>query len=148
MKDKLLVSRGNVYGRLTLLTAGVVLVFCCSVGDVVVQVSPQRAYGAIRGSLLHFGWLPSEGLTLSTLIQSSNFALELLVVPALFAELVQSPVEARLHRQSQLQSCGNTLPTLGFRGSTLLALGTVLHHVSKNVQCDLIALDSLQGAPS
>ena len=104
-------------------------------------MSPSLTYSALRQSLRHFGWLSSEANIVTTLIQSSAYAAELVVVPALFDELLRaSGTIATLPSAASARSGGRSeqrknrlrvLPELGYRGSLMLALGTMLQRLQR-----------------
>lgn len=106
-------------------------------------MSPSLTYSALRQSLRHFGWLSSEAKVVTTLIQSSAYAAELVVVPALFDELLRSSgtivtlpsatsASARSEGRSERRKPQlRVLPELGYRGSLLLALGTLLQRLQR-----------------
>ena len=102
-------------------------------------MSPSLTYSALRQSLRHFGWISSEAKVVTTLIQSSAYAAELVVVPALFDELLRTAVATvpgaasglSESRPDQLHAQLRVLPELGYRGSLLLALGTLLQRLQR-----------------
>ena len=67
---------------------------------------------------------------MSTLIQSSTYALELLLVPALFLELrIGKGAPAR--HTTNISQTATSFPALQSRGQVLLALGSVLQCITR-----------------